>query len=693
VSGHAQGSDSQEPVGGTLQVDRGGFRHRGAVGVVVGLLALGAAIWLITSHRADFRSAVDSIRRASPGLIAAAIVLPALNWFSTTATFWILTRRVGKVGFVEMGALMGSAWLANYLPLKPGLVARIAYHATCNGIHPVASAKVVLQAVVLSALAASSLIVIALGAGLAETASIHNGILLGAAIALACLLAYAVRFSMRLIKLPAENPAGLVPAMIAAFAFRGLDALTWVFRYLVAFELVGAPIGLANATALAAVSQAVAALPLVGSVLGVREWVVGTLSSFLPERTDGQQDRTRPPALPPDRPRQDPQGPAQVPLARRLIGREGGASSPSPSTTSTSPPSATATTPAASAWARAKRARASAARARTARAASRKASTSSRSTSPSKNSPTSSPTSSSSRASSRAGSTSITTIRDKYTGIRPIGPASLRHFKRTYREALKRQVSMGTYDPDNPSSSRSRTTCASAVERGQEAPEQRVIVYMMDVSGSMGDEQKELVRLEAFWIDTWLRRNYEGIESRYIVHDVRAGEVDKKTFFSVRRTAAPASAAPTSAARKSPQGALRPRRLEHLPLPLLRRRQLQRRRQPPVRQDRRPAAPPHLQHVRLLPGRLVLRQRVRSSTCSTKPSQAAPPTNSAPRSSPARSMDVTISSLRTFFKTRSHAATARRRSTTSAPSRPARYSSSRARGTTTRRSTALTIPP
>ena len=49
-----------------------------------------------------------------------------------------------------------------------------------------------------------------------------------------------------------------------------------------------------------------------------------------------------------------------------------------------------------------------------------------------------------------------------------------------------------------------------------------VIVFMMDVSGSMGEEQKELVRLESFWIDTWLRKNYEGIESRYIVHDVRA---------------------------------------------------------------------------------------------------------------------------------------------------------------------------
>jgi uncharacterized membrane protein YbhN (UPF0104 family) len=285
VSGHAPGSDPREPVGGILQADRGGFRYRGVVGVVVGLLALGAAVWLIASHRGDFRSAVDSIGRASPGLIAAAIFLPALNWFSTTATFWILTRRVGRVGFVEMGALMGSAWLANYLPLKPGLVARIAYHATYNGINPIASARVILQAVVLSTCAASLLIVVALGAGLVESESTRNGILIAAAAVLASLLVYGSHVAFRRMKTADQPPVSLATAMVAAFAFRGLDALTWVLRYLIAFELVGAPIGLANATALAAVSQAVAALPLVGSVLGVREWVVGTLSSFLPDRT------------------------------------------------------------------------------------------------------------------------------------------------------------------------------------------------------------------------------------------------------------------------------------------------------------------------------------------------------------------------------------------------------------------------
>ncbi len=129
----------------------------------------------------------------------------------------------------------------------------------------------------------------------------------------------------------------------------------------------------------------------------------------------------------------------------------------------------------------------------------------------------------------------LTTIRDKYSGIRPVGPASLRHFKRTYREALKRQIAMGLYDPGRPIVVPIRSDLRFRTWNEVKKPQSNAaIVYMMDVSGSMGDEQKELVRLEAFWIDTWLRRNYEGIESRYIVHDVRAQEVDKKTFFSVK---------------------------------------------------------------------------------------------------------------------------------------------------------------
>ncbi len=57
---------------------------------------------------------------------------------------------------------------------------------------------------------------------------------------------------------------------------------------------------------------------------------------------------------------------------------------------------------------------------------------------------------------------------------------------------------------------------------------------MMDVSGSMGDEQKEIVRIESFWIDAWLQKQYKGLESRYIIHDAVAREVDRETFFHTR---------------------------------------------------------------------------------------------------------------------------------------------------------------
>ncbi|MBL8759262.1 MAG: DUF444 family protein, partial [Phycisphaerae bacterium] len=90
----------------------------------------------------------------------------------------------------------------------------------------------------------------------------------------------------------------------------------------------------------------------------------------------------------------------------------------------------------------------------------------------------------------------LTTIKDKYTGIRPVGPASLRHFKRTYRQALKRQLSLGTYDPANPVIVPIKDDLRYRTWNEVRKPQSNAaIIYMMDVSGSMGDEQKQLVRL------------------------------------------------------------------------------------------------------------------------------------------------------------------------------------------------------
>ena len=133
------------------------------------------------------------------------------------------------------------------------------------------------------------------------------------------------------------------------------------------------------------------------------------------------------------------------------------------------------------------------------------------------------------------GKHAITTVKDRYSSTRNTGPESLRHFKRTFRRALRRMIIGGVYDPDNPVIIFERGDRVYRSWKPVKKPDSNaVIVYMMDVSGSMGHEQKELVRLEAFWIDAWLRRNYDGIESRYIVHDVQAKEVDRETFFHIR---------------------------------------------------------------------------------------------------------------------------------------------------------------
>src|SRR5919197_3286761 len=135
------------------------------------------------------------------------------------------------------------------------------------------------------------------------------------------------------------------------------------------------------------------------------------------------------------------------------------------------------------------------------------------------------------------GSARLKTERDHYSQISKVGPESLRHFKRTYKEALRRQISAGTYDPLNPyivpiHEDKRYLSCKT-----KERPESNaLIIYMMDVSGSMGDEQKEIVRIESFWIDSWLRHQYKGLEVRYLIHDAVAREVDRDTFFHTRES-------------------------------------------------------------------------------------------------------------------------------------------------------------
>lgn len=126
----------------------------------------------------------------------------------------------------------------------------------------------------------------------------------------------------------------------------------------------------------------------------------------------------------------------------------------------------------------------------------------------------------------------IESDKNRYSGIAPVGPEGLRHFKSSYKRALKRYISSGLYDPENPVIVPIRGDYRYRSTKVTSSPQANaVVIYIMDVSGSMGNEQKEIVRLESFWINAWLQKHYKGLETRFIIHDATAREVDEDTFF------------------------------------------------------------------------------------------------------------------------------------------------------------------
>ncbi|MBI1957137.1 MAG: DUF444 family protein [Candidatus Niyogibacteria bacterium] len=60
---------------------------------------------------------------------------------------------------------------------------------------------------------------------------------------------------------------------------------------------------------------------------------------------------------------------------------------------------------------------------------------------------------------------------------------------------------------------------------------QAVVLAMMDTSGSMTDEKKYLARSALFWLVAFLRKIYERVVIRFIIHDAVAEIVEEEEFF------------------------------------------------------------------------------------------------------------------------------------------------------------------
>jgi uncharacterized sporulation protein YeaH/YhbH (DUF444 family) len=124
--------------------------------------------------------------------------------------------------------------------------------------------------------------------------------------------------------------------------------------------------------------------------------------------------------------------------------------------------------------------------------------------------------------------------RYQYKDIAQKGPAGLRHFKRSYTQALKRTLASGTYDPED------RTVICTPEDfryryprRVPEPESSAVLIFMRDISGSMDEKRTLIARTEFFWIESWLRRQYRKVETRYIGHDTQAYHMTRDEFYEL----------------------------------------------------------------------------------------------------------------------------------------------------------------
>ncbi len=245
-------------------------------GSVAGVVLLALAIWWVGRDGAALRQAWDAARAAPVWLAALLFGLPLVSWGLTGTIFWLLTakwRGFESVRPGEMLALIGASWLLNGLPMRPGMVGRVAYLKAVRAVPIRESVLVGIAAAGCTAISALVLALVAawvIGAGLDTCPWATPTLVLAPAAALAGVALVAKR--LRTSGARGERLA----ALAGALALRIIDMGLMGTRLMIAFAIIGKPIGAGQGLWLAGPAQAVGLLPV---HLGVQEWAVGLLAA------------------------------------------------------------------------------------------------------------------------------------------------------------------------------------------------------------------------------------------------------------------------------------------------------------------------------------------------------------------------------------------------------------------------------
>lgn len=255
-------------------------RWVGWAGFVLGVLLLGGAAAVVFSDPARFAALFERLRGAPAWAVVFLLVSPLLNWLLVSACLWMLLRRHGRVGLGEMNALVGSAWLLNHLPMRPGLIGRVGYHKIVNGIRVRDAVESTLWSLGLAgvsgAMGLSLAFLVPDGSGVAAM-----GLVLAGPVVVLGLAATGARAVGR-------GSSGMVRAawMLGALAVRYADMAVWAARYAVVFWVMGAELTPVQIVMVTAVSQFAQLVPIAGGGMGLREWLVGLTAGSLAQAFD-----------------------------------------------------------------------------------------------------------------------------------------------------------------------------------------------------------------------------------------------------------------------------------------------------------------------------------------------------------------------------------------------------------------------
>jgi hypothetical protein len=248
-------------------------------GFVAGALLVFLAIAAALRQDPDaMRRSIDALGQHPWWFVLLFLMLPVLNWLSISASIWFLLSRFGRLGLAETLGLIGMAWLLNYLPMRPGMVGRIAYHKAVNGISIRHTGQTLIEGTVITAICSGVLLL-----GAVVLRGVDAGLAWGLLIAVPMVtgaIASAALWSTR----------PITARYCAAGALRVLDMAVWAGRYALAFAIVGTSIDLPAALVLAVASQVAMLVPIAGNGLGIREWLIGALAASLPAAMLGGAD-------------------------------------------------------------------------------------------------------------------------------------------------------------------------------------------------------------------------------------------------------------------------------------------------------------------------------------------------------------------------------------------------------------------